>query len=216
MIVTITKDVKIVLHIWPITPWGRGGQQRWTNHLNSNLEYSREAVGASCYCLTFSSNTNSFIQTHCEQCSLTATKPRFGFLNESEKNQQFLYLCMALQTRSNWEQFQQGRDPDCKRGGGGGDGGRKRMDVLPAILFAARREKKWATIDANAEKIRGFACGCMTNTGGRHRIWNIHWCRVRSKFNHVLQVFLWDRHTVNVTNNKQIWPIWGNHTLVNL
>lgn len=55
-------------------------------------------------------------------------------------------------------------------GGGGGDGGRERMDVLPPILFAARHEKKWATIDANAEKIRGFGCGCRTSTGGRQWI----------------------------------------------
>lgn len=61
---------------------------------------------------------------------------------------------------------QHGRDPECRRGDGGG-GGRKRMDALPPILFAARHEKKWATVNANAEKNRHFGCGCVAKTGGR-------------------------------------------------
>lgn len=57
-----------------------------------------------------------------------------------------------LQTSNTWERFQHGRDPEGRRGGGGG--GRKQLDALPPILFAARHEKKWATVNANTEKNR--------------------------------------------------------------
>lgn len=104
------------------------------------------------------------LQPNCEQWSLTPKGSQVGFVNpvsirrthsrpyKPETFRSSSNMAITLSVGEWWW--------------------RKRMDVLPPILFATRHEKKWATVNANTEKSRDFGCGCTAKTGGRQWFWN--------------------------------------------